>query len=284
MLIHLILVPYDSGRRDVRMGAGPASLAPGLTASLIEAGCEVEQALVEVPTVGWHAEVAAAFALANGIAHKVDAARARGAFPIVLSGNCFATVGVAAGLGKRTGVVWFDAHADFHTPETSTSGFLDGMALRTLTGEGWEALREKVSGFTPVPERATWLVGARDLDPAEVEALERSRVHRVSAAAVSGDLGDSIRRAADEIDQFAIHLDLDVIDVSEGRANPYAVEGGVSAAGLVAACTSLGRVLPLGALTVSAYDPACDTDRRIRSVAGAAVSTLIEELAARAAA
>jgi len=284
MLIHLILVPYDSGRRDVRMGAGPASLAPGLTASLIEAGCEVEQALVEVPAVGWHAEVAAAFALANGVAHKVDAARARGAFPIVLSGNCFATVGVAAGLGKRTGVVWFDAHADFHTPETSTSGFLDGMALRTLTGEGWEALRDKVSGFVPVPERATWLVGARDLDPAEVEALERSRVHRVAAAAVGDDLGDSIRRAADEIDQFAVHLDLDVIDVSEGRANPYAVAGGVSGADLAAACRSLGRTLAVGALTVSAYDPACDADRRIRAIADASVTAVVEALAARSAA
>ena len=284
MLIHLILVPYDSGRRDVRMGAGPASLAPGLTASLIEAGCEVEQTLVEVPAVGWHAEVAAAFALANGVAHKVDAARARGAFPIVLSGNCFATVGVAAGLGKRPGVVWFDAHADFHTPETSTSGFLDGMALRTLTGEGWEALRDKVSGFVPVPERATWLVGARDLDPAEVEALERSRVHRVAAAAVGDDLGDSIRRAADEIDQFAVHLDLDVIDVSEGRANPYAVAGGVSGADLAAACRSLGRTLAVGALTVSAYDPACDADRRIRAIADASVTAVVEALAARSAA
>ena len=284
MLIHLILVPYDSGRRDVRMGAGPASLAPGLMASLIEAGCEVEQALVEVPTVGWHAEVAAAFALANGVAHKVDAARARGAFPLVLSGNCFATVGVAAGLGKRTGVVWFDAHADFHTPETSTSGFLDGMALRTLTGEGWEALRDKVSGFTPVPERATWLVGARDLDPAEVEALQRSRVHRISASAVGADLGNLLEREANEIDHFAVHLDLDVVDVSEGRANPYAVDGGVSAADLVAACGSLGRTLAISAMTVSAYDPASDTDRRIRGVAGAAVSALIEELAARAAA
>jgi arginase len=192
-----------------------------------------------------------------------------------LAGNCIATLGVVAALGAGTGLIWWDAHADFNTPETSVSGFLDGMALATIAGRAWTAIRERVAGFVPVGEEHVWLVGARDLDPAEESALEGSRVHRIPAAAVSAGLSKTIAREAASIPRFALHVDLDVIDAAEGRANSYAVGDGVSIAQLVAACSAFARELPIETLTLSAYDPACDLDGRVIAAAAAVVAGVV---------
>jgi arginase family enzyme len=72
------------------------------------------------------------------VAVEVDNAPA-GAPPVVLSGDCTAAVAVAAGLQRRgvdPAVVWFDAHGDLHTPESSASGYPGGMALRNLLTDG----------------------------------------------------------------------------------------------------------------------------------------------------
>ena len=68
-------------------------------------------------------------------------ATASGRFPLVLSDNCNATVRVITGLTgaspkeeEEVGLIWFDGHADFNTPETTTSGFLDSMGLATAVG------------------------------------------------------------------------------------------------------------------------------------------------------
>src|SRR5262245_38510016 len=116
------MVPYDSGFRDARMGRGPAALLPAMPSR-----CEVEEI---TPGGGFLGEVAMAFALAGQLADRVRAALAAERFPVVLSGNCLpAALGTLAGLGPGVGVAWLDAHGDFHTPETTQSGFVDGMAL-----------------------------------------------------------------------------------------------------------------------------------------------------------
>jgi len=71
---------------------------------------------------------------------------------VILGGDCNVALGVVAGLsGSGAGVVWFDAHGDFNTPETSPSGFLDGMPLAMACGvchrHIWDAL-----GGEPVAE------------------------------------------------------------------------------------------------------------------------------------
>jgi arginase len=115
----------------------------------------------------------------------------------VLGGCCCAHVGVVRGLaarGGRLGVVWLDAHGDLNTPETSPSGNLWGMPLRMLLDDG------------VVPPEATALVGARSLDPGEVEFL-----------AATG-IGDSLERAFSAVDRVYVALDLDVLDPEEVEA------------------------------------------------------------------
>jgi arginase len=263
MDIDLLLVPYDSARRGERMGAGPEALvASGLPARLEQHGHRVRQTVIEPPPGSWRAEIRTTFELATALSDAVRTTRSAGRFPLVLSGNCCASLGVCAGLDGDVAVVWADAHADFNTPESTVGGFLDGMALATLTGRCWKNIAARIPGFSPIPEDRVWLVGARDVEPLEAEALGLSAIQRASVEALDDSLAEQIG------EQFAgstlryLHLDLDVLDPNEGRANGYAAPGGASAAALAAFCGALGRHAPLSAVMLSAYDPAVDTDGR----------------------
>jgi arginase len=103
----LLLVPYDSGQRNVRMGAGPEHLrASGLKEHLVAQGHDVDLQVIEPASQSWRAEVQTSFELMRVVAENVRSSRAAKRFPVVLSGNCNAAIGVIAGLGSRTGVVW----------------------------------------------------------------------------------------------------------------------------------------------------------------------------------
>jgi arginase len=136
--VRLLEVPYDSGHRDVRMGAGPLALAAaGAAARLRDEGHEVHERLIEASS--WRAEVVTAFELQRLVADEAAAARADCQVPILLSGNCNTTVGMLAGLAaanRRTGVVWFDAHGDFNTPDIDEGGFLDGQGRWSWVAAG----------------------------------------------------------------------------------------------------------------------------------------------------
>lgn len=273
MNVDAILVPFDSARRGERMGAGPHALvAAGLVERLERAGHRVACDTVEPPAASWRAEIRTAFDLAAGIATRVRAARAAGRFPLVLAGNCNAALGVVAALGAETSVVWCDAHADLNTPDTTTSGLLDGMSLAALTGRCWRAIASGIPGFVPLPDAAVRLVGAHDIDPAERDALRASAIRHEPASALGASLAERVRAQLPAAAPLYLHLDLDVLDVAEGRANAYATSGGASARGLRAFCEALGAP---DAVTLSAYDPAADGDRRVQEVALAAVEALL---------
>ena len=87
-----------------------------------------------------------------------EAVRASPSVPVVLSGDCTTSLGVLAGLqraGRDPGVVWFDAHADFNTPDTTTTGFTDGMGLAIAVGHCWKAWSKACPASTHWPKR-TW--------------------------------------------------------------------------------------------------------------------------------
>ena len=138
---------------------------------------------------------------------------ARAARPLLLSGDCPAALGTVAGLQRRhsdVAVVWLDAHGDFNTPAITISGYLGGMPLAMLTGRGPELFCDPL-GLRPVADTDVVLAAARDLDPAEREALTVSQVRRVPAdpAAITSAL-DGIGRTP-----VYLHLDVDVIDSAQ---------------------------------------------------------------------
>jgi arginase len=280
MEIRLLLVPYDSGQRNVRMGAGPGHLrAAGLETHLAAQGHQVDVQVIEPASMKWQAEVQTSFELMRAVAEHVRAARAANRFPLVLSGNCLSAVGVIAGLGAQTGVMWIDAHGDFNTPQTTMSGFLDGMTLATATGRCWVELAHSIEGFEPVPDKAVVMFGTRDLDPGEGPALARTEIVRLSASATLGEIEPVLQCVAQTIDKFYVHLDMDALDPSEGRANGYAARGGFSSQSLQTLLAAIAGELPVQALTVASYDPAYDSDGAVCAAAFQAVTTVLAGLA-----
>ena len=123
--------------------------------------------------------------------------------PLVVGGCCCSHVGAVQGLagrGGRLAVVWFDAHGDLNTPETSPSGNQWGMPLRMLLDDGVVAPGDVA------------LVGARNLDPPEVEYMTATGID------------DSLDRALADVDAVYVAFDLDVLDPSE--ASPWMPEPG----------------------------------------------------------
>src|SRR6266571_7005585 len=242
--ISLIQLPYDSGRFDERMGQGPIALIEsGLVEHLRTLGNEVDVASVRL-SEGLHSEANALVELQRLTVPLLRDALSRQARPIILSGNCgpAALSAVAALNQSETATIWFDAHADFNTPETSRSGFLDGMGLAILTGRCWRRLAAQFESFQPVPDRDIIQVGARAYDPAEMELIEQSAIRRIAVAQLS-DLRNALHELAGAC--VYVHVDVDVLDISEGRANGWACSGGLRVPQLYDALDLIVRTVPI---------------------------------------
>jgi arginase len=266
----VIVVPYDCARRGERMGAGPEHLiSVGLVDTLQSDGHDVAVDTVEA-AAGWHPETRATFDLIAGVERASRAAHAMGRFPVILSGNCLMSVGAIAASADVRSLVWLDAHADFNTPETTQSGFLDGMALAIATGRCWQGLVREVNGFTSIADERVILAGARDLDSPERQALAASTITRLESAAIESRLASETVRVATDTGAH-VHLDLDVLDISEGRANQFATGGGITGRQLLTALAAVARTGRVRSLTVAAYDPRYDADGRIARIAVRAI-------------
>ena len=210
-------------------------------------------------------------ALADKVGEAVRGARVEGAFPIVLTGNCFMTVGAVAGLSaERTAVMWFDAHGDLNTPATSISGFIDGMAAAALLGWCHSHAREAIARFAPIPANRLILVGARSLDPGEEAALAAHAVQYVPPQLVKPHFDWA--QVANELGPGAVevhvHIDLDVLDADAvGRANSFACSGGLTTSEVVSAVSAVGNHFPIAGLTIAAYDPAVDENGAVLEAA-----------------
>lgn len=274
--LRLVEVPYDSGHWGTRMGRGPGALASaGAVQRLRAAGHTVESERLSVATP-FPVEVSTAFHVNRVLAERVRAAVWHSRFPVVLAGNCMSCLGVLAGIGAPdTGIVWLDAHGDFNTPETTSSGFLDGMALSVATGRCWRRMALGVTGFRPIDPSRVLLVGARDLDPAECTEIEQAGVERVAPADVRTRLPVALDRLRQQVEQIYLHVDLDVLDPAEGSANGYASPHGLTLAQVREVIRSVQAAFRVRAATLSAYDPAYDLDGR----AGTAALEILETIA-----
>lgn len=182
-------------------------------------------------------------ALYRPLADEVARLAAAGETPVVQSGDCTASLGIVAGLqraGQTPAVVWFDAHGDVQTLETTTSGYLGGMPLRMIAGYRPELISTAI-GLHPVPEEQLVLVDARDLDPPEQEYLDGSQIRHISADDVHPDVIPA--------GPIYLHLDLDVITPDDLPGQLFPAPGGPTAATVaeaVARVVSTGRVAAVG--------------------------------------
>jgi arginase len=225
--VTILLVPFH---QDERLPDGSIRLPDGLDVVLVDpvlAAGDQWSRLVELYRV-----------VAEALAARV----ATEACPTVVSGDCLSALATLTGVqraGTGAALVWFDAHGDVHTIDSSTSGYLGGMALRMAVGGDPDRVTGPL-GMHPVREDQAVLVDARDLDPAEADFLAGSRLRRIRVEDVTADLLPGV--------PLVVHLDVDVIDAGEVPGLRFPVPGGPGAGAVIAAVHRLldgGRVVAL---------------------------------------
>jgi len=209
-------------------------------------------------------------AVHEGLAGSVRRCLEQGERPVSIAGDCCTALGMLAGLrrgGCEPSLLWFDAHGDFNTPETSPSGFLGGMPLAILVGRGDDALRRAL-GLEPFAEERVVLTDARALDPLERPLLESSQVvHRPRV--------EELATAPLPDGPLWVHFDADVVDSAENSGHRYPEAGGPSAEALGAVFRRIAQTGRLAAVSVSTWDPALDADGTSRRVALALLDELL---------
>lgn len=276
MEIQIIQVPYESGHRNFRMGNGPAHIVSRGLKRPGRPAIHIDEVVVDdhVPQ-----EVSTTFQVAHALAARVREAVNYGRFPVVLAGSCMTALGTLAGLNEPAGVLWLDAHGDLNTPESTLSGFLDGMALATITGRCWSNLLSTFPGFEPVADRQVILLGARDFDPPERQLLEMSAITLIETpqlrqTSVESALQPALERVRQLTPRIYLHIDLDVLDVSEARVNHFSSSGGLTLDELLRVVRFVCSHASLAAAAITAYDPATDESDRALNAAAEMVALL----------
>ncbi|MGN7455301.1 arginase [Paenibacillus pasadenensis] len=244
--IQLIHAPFWLGGGRAGAELGPESIVEaGMKRQLKHMGLELaEEIVVDVPRLA--AEPATAGTkmkylaevkeMAGLLGEQVHRAAAGGRFPLVLGGDHSIAIGTLAGLtGHRgnLGLIWFDAHGDLNTEETTPSGNIHGMALAAAIGRGGFTLAD-IPGAGPfIRKENVVIIGARDLDPGEREFIRAEGIrcftmHEIDRMGIHAVMEQAIAIAGDGTDGVHVSFDLDVLDPLEACGVGTPVPGGLN--------------------------------------------------------
>ena len=231
--VTFIGVPLDlgAGRRGVDMGPSAFRVA-GILEKVRSLGYEVEDwgdLPVKIPETQEPGDPRMKYLkeikeVCEHLRDKVESAVAKGKIPVVLGGDHSIAMGTLAGLSRhyrarkeKVGLIWFDAHADANTAETSPSGNIHGMPLAVALGLGAPSL-VNLAGFSPMVDgsRAA-LVGIRDVDPAERPNVKASGIgaftmRDIDERGMRAVMEEAIKRASSGTAGIHVSFDLDGMD------------------------------------------------------------------------
>jgi arginase len=174
------------------------------------------------------------------LATEVEAILAADQFPLVLGGDHSIAIGSVAGAAsyckkqeQTLGLIWFDAHADMNTPESTPSGNIHGMPLAALLGYGTPEL-VNVAGFAPkLDPRLVAHVGARDIDSGERELIKQLGVRfftmrEIDERGMSACMDEAIRIASGGTAGYFVTFDVDALDPGDAPGSGTLVRGGLT--------------------------------------------------------
>jgi arginase len=195
------------------------------------------------------------------LAAQVEEAVREGQLPVSLAGDCCTAIGVLAGL-KRTDLypllIWFDAHGDFNTWETTPSGFLGGMPLAMLAGLGDLTLLENLE-MEKIPQEQIILTDGRDLDPGEKELVANSSITHLR------DPLDLLNYPLGE-QSIWVHFDTDIVNPEESPAQNYPAPGGPGAEDLERVFHHLAGTGLIKAVSLSSWAPGLPGEQESKAV------------------
>jgi len=247
--VSIIGAPCGFGASVAGVDLGPAAMrVAGLRRRIAGLGFEVRdlgdlrmECPAEPPPPGeklrYLREITAACEL---LAADVRKSLEGGELPIVLGGDHSIAIGSFAGVasfhrqrGESVGLIWFDAHADMNTPETSPSGNIHGMPLAVLLGYGSPELTG-IEGFSPkLDPRFCAHIGARDVDPGERELIRKLgmrffTMREIDERGMSACVDEAIGIASRAQAGFHVTLDVDALDPGDAPGSGTVVRGGLT--------------------------------------------------------
>jgi arginase len=175
--------------------------------------------------------------------NAVQAILQKGQIPVILGGDHAVAIGTFSGVSSHyreieepIGLIWFDAHADINSPDTTPSGNIHGMPLAALLGDGNERLTN-LFGFSPKVDKDRFVhIGARDVDPGERLMIQkfgvRDRFLTMSDVDRRG-MVDCVLEAIEKASgggkgKFAVTFDIDVIDPRFAPGSGTLARGGIT--------------------------------------------------------
>ncbi|HEX8890753.1 MAG TPA: arginase [Pyrinomonadaceae bacterium] len=208
------------------------------------------------------------------IAVEVQKLVSGGELPVILGGDHSIAIGSIAGVAsscrenqESLGLIWFDAHADMNTPETTPSGNIHGMPLSALLGFGAKELTH-VAGFAPKLEpRFCAHIGARDLDQGERELIRRLGIRfftmrEIDERGMSACVDEAIVIASRAQGGYAVTFDVDALDPGDAPGSGTLVRGGLTYREAHLAMEKIAEAGGLRSLEIVEINTALDINNR----------------------
>lgn len=197
----------------------------------------LEPACVGVPApvldAGWAVELEGARPALDALRARFERLYAGGGKVAAATSRCAASIATLPVIARQRPdacVVWFDAHADLNTPESSLTGYLGGLALSAPLGLWDSGLGAGLTATNVI------LVGQRDVDPFEADLMRRLSIRCIRPGP---DLAGELAAAVDGRPVY-VHLDCDVL-VPGTVPTDYVHDGGLSLAELRQCAQRLAR-------------------------------------------
>ncbi len=161
---------------------------------------------------------------------------------LTIGGDCAVELAPVSWLNRQYGqdmaLVWFDAHGDLNTPESSPSKHFHGMPLRTLLGEGDRQILSQCSSIVK-PDQVI-MAGLRVLDEPEREFLDNTHIDCISVDDLETDPGCLVKAIQEKgFSNVYVHIDLDVLDPEIYKNTKHPTPDGLTPETL---CRAISRV------------------------------------------
>jgi len=276
--VAIVGVPLCDGERELGVEKAPAILREaGLLTAFRSGGFrDLGDLVLETPLrdriVGKVRNTDHVVNSCRRVRRIVASAAREGNLPLVIGGDCSLFPGSLAGVvdvHDRVGVLYVDGHADFHTPETTISGYFSGMSLAAAVGMGQEELVRIGKSFPLLREEdvSAFGVKASNFDASELQTLKASRVNFFTSESLKRDgIISSLQAATKSLPTpLYLHFDVDVMDAVEmpalaGMRAGVHHRGGLTRIEVSSLCDGLAG-LPLAGIDITLYDPNLDPDR-----------------------
>lgn len=217
------------------------------------------------------------------LGEQVHRAVGSGAFPLILGGDHSIAIGSLAGLTghyKNLGVIWFDAHADLNTEETTPSGNLHGMALAVAIGKSEFKLTDIPGAGSLINKQNVVIIGARDLDPGErdlirAEGITCFSMHDIDRMGIKVIIEKALEIAGNGTDGIHLSFDMDSLDPLEAAGVGTPVPGGLNYREAHFALELLHESQLITSMDLVEVNALLDYDRRTARLAVELISSLL---------